>query len=46
VTIVLDPNGTVSHVAVGELDWNELKAAVDAALALESTPSPETSAPR
>jgi thiol-disulfide isomerase/thioredoxin len=36
VTIVLDPNGTVSHVAVGELDWKELQAAVDASLALET----------
>jgi thiol-disulfide isomerase/thioredoxin len=32
VTIVLRPNGTVSHVSVGELDWTELQAAVDAAL--------------
>lgn len=40
VTIVLDPNGAVSHVAVGELDWNELKAAVDASLALEGVQPP------
>jgi len=39
VTIVLDPDGTVAHVAVGELDWNELRAAVDAALALEPAPA-------
>lgn len=40
VTIVLDPDGTVSHVAVGELDWNELQQAVDASLAREATPAP------
>jgi thiol-disulfide isomerase/thioredoxin len=40
VTIVLDPDGTVSHVAVGELDWNELQQAVDASLAREPTPAP------
>ncbi|MBV9646529.1 MAG: TlpA family protein disulfide reductase [Candidatus Eremiobacteraeota bacterium] len=39
VTIILDPNGTVSHVAVGELDWKELHAAVQAALALEAAAS-------
>ena len=41
VTIVLDPNGAVSHVAVGELDWNELKAAVDASLALKGEAPPK-----
>lgn len=44
VTIVLDPDGTVSHVAVGELDWNELQTAVDASLAREAT-RPPTLAP-
>ncbi len=33
VTIVLRRDGTVSYVSVGELDWNELHAAIDAALA-------------
>jgi thiol-disulfide isomerase/thioredoxin len=42
VTIVLDPDGTVSHVAVGELDWNELQQAVDASLAREPTPAPSS----
>ena len=42
VTIVLDPDGTVSHVAVGELDWNELQQAVDASLAREATPAPSS----
>jgi peroxiredoxin len=32
VTLVLGTDGTVSHVSVGELDWNELKAAMDGAL--------------
>jgi len=31
VTIVLDRAGRVGHVSIGELDWNELQAAVDAA---------------
>ncbi len=31
VTIVLDRSGDVTHVSVGELDWNELQAAVAAA---------------
>ena len=30
VTIVIAPDGTVRHVSVGELDWTELRAAVDA----------------
>jgi len=34
VTIVLDRAGRVGHVSIGELDWNELQAAVDAAGAL------------
>jgi len=33
VTIVLRRDGTVSYVSVGELDWNELQHALDAALA-------------
>jgi cytochrome c biogenesis protein CcmG, thiol:disulfide interchange protein DsbE len=33
VTIVLRRDGTVSYVSVGELDWNELHTALDAALA-------------
>jgi thiol-disulfide isomerase/thioredoxin len=33
VTIVLHPNGAVSNVVVGELEYQELKAAVDATLA-------------
>jgi thiol-disulfide isomerase/thioredoxin len=32
VTVVLRPDGTVSHVSVGELDWAELHTAVDAAI--------------
>ena len=32
VTIVLRRDGTVSYVSVGELDWNELHTALDAAL--------------
>lgn len=31
VTVVLRADGTASHVSVGELDWNELQAAVLAA---------------
>ena len=30
VTLVLAPNGGVSHVSIGELDWLELQAAVEA----------------
>jgi thiol-disulfide isomerase/thioredoxin len=30
VTLVLAPDGSVRHVSVGELDWPELQAAVDA----------------
>jgi cytochrome c biogenesis protein CcmG/thiol:disulfide interchange protein DsbE len=30
VTLVLAPGGGVSHVSVGEIDWDELHAAVDA----------------
>ena len=32
VTLILRPDGTVSHVSVGELDWNELRTAIDDAL--------------
>jgi thiol-disulfide isomerase/thioredoxin len=32
VTLVLRPDGTVSHVSVGELDWTELQGAVEEAL--------------
>jgi len=39
VTIVLDPAGRVSHVAVGELDWDELHAAVEAVLGSSPVPS-------
>ena len=44
VTIVLQPNGAVAGVTIGEIEYWELKAAVDASLALEpapqATPSP------
>ena len=33
VTIVLDAQGLVTHVSVGELDWNELHTAIDQLLA-------------
>jgi peroxiredoxin len=42
VTIVLDRAGLVGHVSVGELDWNELEAAVQAAGAAPP-PSPAAS---
>lgn len=29
VTVVLDSQGLVTHVSVGELDWNELHTAID-----------------
>lgn len=32
VTIVLDQLGRVTHVSVGELDWNELHSAIDEVL--------------
>lgn len=40
VTIVLDRQGNVTHVSVGELDWNELHQAVDEVLAPENIGSP------
>jgi peroxiredoxin len=40
VTIVLDRSGRVGHVSVGELDWNELDSAVQAAGAPAPAPSP------
>jgi cytochrome c biogenesis protein CcmG/thiol:disulfide interchange protein DsbE len=36
VTLVLAPDETVRYVSVGELDWNELQAAVDAVRPLAS----------
>ncbi len=32
VTLILAPNGAVSHVSVGELDWSELQEAVAAVM--------------
>jgi cytochrome c-type biogenesis protein len=32
VTLVLDSKGAVAHVSVGQLDWPELQAALDATL--------------
>jgi cytochrome c biogenesis protein CcmG/thiol:disulfide interchange protein DsbE len=32
VTLILAPNGAVSHVSVGELDWTELQGAVAAVM--------------
>jgi peroxiredoxin len=40
VTIVLDAAGRVTHVSVGELDWNELHTAIDDDLAPQSAGSP------
>jgi peroxiredoxin len=40
VTIVLDRSGLVTHVSVGELDWNELHQAIDEVLAPENLGSP------
>lgn len=37
VTIVVNAAGRVSHVSVGELDWAELRAAVDAAFGGSAT---------
>ncbi len=42
VTIVLDRAGRVGHVSVGELDWNELQAAVSAAGAPDAAPSAQS----
>ncbi len=44
-TLVLDPDGRVSYVSVGELSWNELKQAIDRANASGGPPS-STLAPR
>lgn len=40
VTIVLDAQGRVSYVSVGELSWNELKDAVEKVLAPGAVGSP------
>ncbi len=40
VTIVLDADGRVSYVSVGELNWKELKGAIDTALAAGTVGSP------
>ncbi len=49
VTIVVAPDGTVSYVSIGEMTYQELKAAVAAAVAqpppASSTPSPPTPTP-
>jgi cytochrome c biogenesis protein CcmG/thiol:disulfide interchange protein DsbE len=37
VTLILAPNGAVTHVSVGELDWAELQGAVAAVMAPAST---------
>lgn len=36
VTVVLDPQGNVSYVSVGGLDWNELRNAIDSALGTQT----------
>ena len=41
VTLVLDRTGAVTHVSIGELDWNELETAVEQA----SAPAPSAGAP-
>jgi peroxiredoxin len=40
VTVVVDRAGAVTHVSIGELDWNELEAAVEQASAQTPPPSP------
>jgi thiol-disulfide isomerase/thioredoxin len=37
VTLVLAPDGTVRHVSIGEIDWPELQAAVDAVRPIDLT---------
>ncbi len=50
VTVVLDPNGNVSYVSVGALDWNELRGAIEQAEGAPSLPrgpqNPSTPSPR
>jgi cytochrome c biogenesis protein CcmG/thiol:disulfide interchange protein DsbE len=46
VTLVLAPDETVRYVSVGELDWKELSAAVDAVRpAEEPAPAPSAAGP-
>jgi peroxiredoxin len=43
VTVVLDPNGNVTYVSVGALDWDELRGAIERASGRSTLPtSPET----
>ncbi len=45
VTIVLGRDGTVTHVSIGELEWTELHAAVEAALGARPAVTPATPVP-
>ena len=38
VTIVLDPQGIVRYVSIGELDWNEMRTAVAPLIAPDAAP--------
>lgn len=40
VTVVLDSSGLVTHVSVGELDWNELHGAIDQVLDADGAGTP------
>ncbi len=50
VTVVLDPNGNVSFVSVGAIDWAELRRAIEQASGAPAAPfdpqSPSTPSPR
>ncbi len=39
-TVVLDPEGVVTYVTLGGLSWNELRTAVERALAAPPAPEP------
>ena len=43
VTIVLGPDAAVDHVSVGELDWDELRDALDPLVRTDLTPQPGSS---
>jgi cytochrome c biogenesis protein CcmG, thiol:disulfide interchange protein DsbE len=42
LTVVVDPTGNVSYISIGELSWDELRTAIDRALATPpaGTPGP------
>ncbi len=40
LTVVVDPTGNVSYISIGELSWDELRTAIDRALATPTAGTP------